>query len=209
MSKTDFCYLIKRLIDITLSLLLIAITLPLFIAIAALIKLDSKGPVFFVQERGGLKGVPFGIIKFRTMRTGAVNMDHGFEISKDDPRITRIGRYLRSWSLDELPQVFNVLKGEMSIVGPRPALMQQIREYSIEDRKRLLMKPGITGLAQINGRNLLTWEQKIDFDIKYVENWSLLLDFKILLKTVPVVIKGEGIYEPKQPMPPRFGGDRR
>ena len=187
--------ILKRLIDILLSLIgLVFLAIP-FALIALAIKLDSKGPVFFRQERVGLKGKIFKTWKFRTMVVGAVNKGLGYNVAKNDPRITRVGRFLRNWGLDELPQLINVLKGEMSIVGPRPTLQYQVDQYDAFQRRRLLVKPGITGWALIHGRNLLSWEERIKYDVWYVEHWSIPLDIWIMFKTIWVVlIKREGIY---------------
>ncbi|RLB08966.1 MAG: hypothetical protein DRG39_08145, partial [Deltaproteobacteria bacterium] len=159
------------------------------------IKIDSKGPVFFRQERVGKNGKIFKIWKFRTMVMGAVSQGLGFNVARDDPRITRVGKFLRRWGLDELPQLINVLKGEMSIVGPRPTLKYQVDRYDAFQRQRLLMKPGITGWALIHGRNLLSWEERIKYDVWYVEHWSLGLDLWIILKTLWIVlVTKEGVY---------------
>jgi len=186
---------LKRQIDIWLSLIgLIILTIP-FAIIAIAVKLDSRGSVFFRQERVSKDGKLFKAWKFRTMIEGAVSNGLGYNVAKDDPRITKAGRILRNWGLDELPQLVNVLKGEMSIVGPRPTLKYQVDGYNDFQRKRLLVKPGITGWALIHGRNLLSWEERIKYDVWYVENQSLWLDFKITLKTVwMVLIKREGVY---------------
>lgn len=172
----------------------LVILLPIFAIIGIFIKLDSKGTVFFVQERAGKDGKIFRAYKLRTMIDNAVEMGLGYEIAKDDNRITRVGKYLR-WGIDELPQLINVFKGEMSMVGPRPALPYQIKRYSEKERRRLEVKPGITGWALINGRNKLSWPERIKLDIWYIDHWSLWLDLKILFKTVWVVIfTREGIY---------------
>ena len=186
---------LKRQIDIWLSLIgLILLAIP-FGIIAIAIKLDSKGSVFFGQGRVSKDGQLFKTWKFRTMIEGAVNKGLGYNVAKNDPRITKVGRILRNWGLDELPQLINVLKGEMSIVGPRPTLKYQVDQYNDFQRKRLLIRPGITGWALIHGRNLLSWEKRIKYDVWYVENQSLWLDFKIMLKTMSVVlIKREGVY---------------
>lgn len=189
--------IVKRIFDIIFSFLLLVILFPLLVIISILIKIDSKGPIFFIQERAGLKGKPFKIYKFRTMIPNAVNIGNGIYTAENDPRITRVGKFLRRTSLDELPQLFNILKGDMSIIGPRPTLMYQIEQYNNEQRKRLNMKPGVTGLAQVNGRNSLSWPERIKYDIYYVENWSLWLDIKILIKTIKVVLTGEGLYGEK------------
>ena len=186
---------LKRQIDIWLSLIgLILLAVP-FGIIAIAIKLDSKGSVFFGQGRVSKDGQLFKTWKFRTMVEGAVNKGLGYNVAKNDTRITKVGRILRNCGLDELPQLLNVLKGEMSVVGPRPTLKYQVDQYNDFQRKRLLIRPGITGWALIHGRNLLSWEKRIKYDVWYVENQSLWLDFKIMLKTISVVlIKREGVY---------------
>jgi len=189
---------IKRLFDFLLSLILLIVLSPLFLIIAILIKLDSEGEVFFRQERAGLNGKAFMIYKFRTMVKNAEKIGDGYYTGENDPRITRIGRFLRKTSLDELPQLINILKGEMSIIGPRPTLMYQVEKYDDFQRKRLLMKPGVTGLAQVNGRNSLSWPERIKYDVYYVENWNLWMDIKIFFKTFLVVLKGEGVYAEKE-----------
>lgn len=189
---------IKRLFDILFSIILTIIISPLLILISIIIKLDSKGSVFFKQERAGLNGVPFEIYKFRTMCNNAENKGTGYYTSENDTRITKVGSFLRSWSLDELPQLINIIKGEMSVIGPRPTLMYQIEKYDDIQKKRLNMPPGITGLAQVNGRNSLSWPERIKYDVFYVHNWNLLLDIKILLKTFKVVIFREGLYAEKE-----------
>lgn len=189
---------IKRIIDLVLSVVGLIVLSPLFLIIAICIKLDSEGPVFFLQERAGFKGKPFMIYKFRSMVNNAVNMGDGYYTGENDPRITRVGRFLRNTSLDEIPQLINIIKGEMSIIGPRPTLMYQVKEYDDFQKRRLLMKPGITGLAQVNGRNSLTWPERIKYDVKYVDNYSLWLDIKIFFKTIIVVFKKEGVYSGKE-----------
>jgi undecaprenyl phosphate N,N'-diacetylbacillosamine 1-phosphate transferase len=182
----------KRIFDIFASGLALIFLLPIFALIGVLIKIDSKGPVFFIQLRAGKDGKPFGAYKLRTMVNNAEKLGKG--LKKDDPRITRVGKYLR-WGIDELPQLINVLKGDMSIVGPRPTLMSQVEQYTDEHKRRLEMKPGITGWALVNGRNKLSWIEKIEYDIWYIDNWSLGLDLKILFMTLWVVlITREGVY---------------
>ena len=188
------CGIIKELFDRTISLLVLIVLSPAFLIIVVLIKLDTSGPAFFIQMRVGKNGIPFKSIKFRTMIQRATETGLGINIQQDDERITRVGEFLRTWSLDELPQIVNVLKGDMSLVGPRPTLAYQVERYTEFQRKRLLAKPGITGWAQVNGRNAISWEERIKLDVWYVENWSLWLDFKIMLKTIKVVIKKEGLY---------------
>ena len=186
--------IIKALFDRTVSLLVLIILSPVLLIIAVLIKVDTSGPAFFIQMRVGKNGIPFKSIKFRTMIQRATETGLGINIQQDDERITRVGKFLRTWSLDELPQIFNVLKGDMSFVGPRPTLQYQVALYNDFQRQRLLVKPGITGWAQVNGRNAISWEQRIKLDVWYVENWSLRLDVAILFKTIRVVIHKEGLY---------------
>ena len=185
----------KRLFDFLGALVGLVILSPLFLIMAVLIKLDSHGPIFFRHERVGKDGKPFKPFKFRTMKEGAIKEGLGYNVAENDERITKIGKFLRKWGIDELPQLINVFKGEMSIVGPRPTFRYQVEKYSDFQKKRLLVRPGITGWALIHGRNLLIWEKRIKYDVWYVENWSLWLDFKILLKTLHLIfIKKEGIY---------------
>jgi exopolysaccharide biosynthesis polyprenyl glycosylphosphotransferase len=184
----------KYLLDKILSVFVLVLLAPVILIIAFIIRLDSPGHVFFFQERAGKNGRRFRSIKFRTMIPEATKTGLGLNIKADDTRITRVGKFLRTWSLDELPQFFNVLKGDMSIVGPRPTLQYQIERYDDFQRKRLLVRPGITGWAQVNGRNAITWEQRIKYDVWYVENQSLWLDINIIFKTLKVVLKREGLY---------------
>ena len=185
---------IKRCIDFFCALAGLAILSPFFGLIAVLIKLDSRGPVFFRYKRVGKDGKEFVSYKFRSMVENAAQIGLGIEIMENDPRITASGAFLRAWSLDELPQLFNVFRGEMSLVGPRPALPHQVEKYSEFERKRLEVRPGITGWAQINGRNLLSWKERIKLDVWYVENRSLWLDLKILFVTPKTVLSKEGLY---------------
>jgi len=186
--------ILKVILDKVFSIIILIILFPLFLIIGVLIKLDSKGPVFFRQKRVGKGGKIFIAYKLRTMVDKAEKIGLGYEIAKDDNRITRVGKYLR-WGIDELPQLINVSKGEMSMVGPRPALPHQVEKYSDQERRRLEVKPGITGWALVNGRNVLSWPERIKLDIWYIDHWSIWLDFKILFKTIWVVIfKREGIY---------------
>jgi lipopolysaccharide/colanic/teichoic acid biosynthesis glycosyltransferase len=185
---------IKRIIDFLVALVSLIILSLLFLIVTILIKLDSRGSIFFKHERVGRDGKLFYPFKFRTMREGAIKDGLGYNVAEDDERITKIGKFLRKWGVDELPQLINVLKGEMSLVGPRPTFSYQVEKYNDFQRKRLLVKPGITGWALVHGRNLLSWEERIKYDVWYVENWSLLLDLKILFKTIKIVLLGKGIY---------------
>ena len=186
----------KRIFDIGTSLLAIAVLSPVFVVIVIAIKLSSKGLAIFKQERAGKGGKPFVFYKFRTMKLNADPFGASPK-SSEDPRLTKIGKLLREYSLDELPQLFNVLKGDMSIVGPRPLYLSQIAEWSEQQKKRLLVKPGLTGLAQISGRGELTREEKLELDVKYVETASLWLDLKIVLTTVAQLFRRKNIYEKK------------
>ena len=187
--------ILKRLIDILFSVTgLVLLAVP-FIITALAIKLGSKGAVFFRQERVGKDGRSFKVWKFRTMVVGAVQQGLGYNVAKDDSRITRVGALLRNWGLDELPQLINVFIGEMSLVGPRPTLRYQVEHYNDFQRRRLKMKPGITSLAVVSGRNALSWKERIELDVWYIEHWSLWLDIKILFKTLwTVLVTHEGLY---------------
>ena len=193
---------VRRLLDMAGSFLLLAILSPLFLLIGFLIRLDSPGPAIYRQIRCGLNGRKFCFYKFRSMVEGAEdlkgnltahNVINGpaFKMEKD-PRITRVGRLLRETSLDELPQFFNVLRGDMSLVGPRPPLPEEVAQYKGWQRRRLSMKPGITGLWQVSGRNLIDFDQWMKLDLEYIDNWSLWLDVKILLRTIPAVLLRRG-----------------
>jgi len=184
----------KRIFDFCISLLLIGILLPVFLVIVIAVRLSSKGPAIFRQERAGKNGKPFMFYKFRTMKIG-IDPFGPSPKSGDDPRLTKIGRFLREYSLDELPQLFNVLKGDMSIVGPRPLYLSQMAEWNERQKKRLLAKPGLTGLAQISGRGGLTIEEKLELDVKYVETAGFFADIKIILKTIALVFRRKSIYE--------------
>jgi exopolysaccharide biosynthesis polyprenyl glycosylphosphotransferase len=195
----------KRAFDVWVSLLILTLASPLMLLSAIAIKLTSHGPIFYRSERIGLDGRPFGMIKFRTMVEGADKlvtslghlneMDGGvmFKI-RQDPRVTAVGRLLRRYSIDELPQFFNVLRREMSVVGPRPPLRCEVDTYNDQVRRRLLVLPGITGLWQVSGRSNLTWEDSVRLDLSYVENWSISADLVIAVKTIRTVAFGEGAY---------------
>lgn len=194
MYEKKFQILIKRFLDIAVSLIVLILFLPLWILIAILIKLTSPGPIFFLQERPGLNKKVFKVFKFRTMKPGSEKMVKGQEVMKDDDRITSIGKFLRRSKLDEIPQVLNVLKGEMSLVGPRPERLSSLVDYTDEISKRLNMKPGLTGLAQVSGNIYLSLENRYKFDVYYVEHFSLWLDIKIIFRTIGVVLIGEDKY---------------
>jgi lipopolysaccharide/colanic/teichoic acid biosynthesis glycosyltransferase len=173
---------------------LLVITSPLWATIAVAIKLDSRGPVFFRQERVGLDGRPFEVLKLRTMIVDAHTQGAGYAVDKGDSRITRVGNLLRRTSLDELPQLWNVLRGEMSLVGPRPTLSYQVEQYTERQRRRLEVRPGLTGWAQVNGRASLSWPERIELDVWYVEHRSLALDLRILLRTASVLLRPGVVY---------------
>lgn len=194
----------KRLFDVAVSAILILLASPLMATIAVLIKLGSNGPILFRQERVGIEGTPFGMLKFRSMVVNAEellgdlavrNEGNGvlFKI-RNDPRVTPIGRILRKYSLDELPQLLNILSGSMSLVGPRPPLPSEVEEYEQDVRRRLLVKPGLTGLWQVSGRSNLSWQDSVRLDLYYVENWSLAGDLVIILRTVRAVFHSTGAY---------------
>lgn len=188
--------LIKNILDKVLGVILLIILSPILAIISLGIKIDSEGPIIFKQKRLGKNGEIFEIYKFRTMHVDAPdlrNEDGSTFNSEDDPRVTKLGKILRKTSLDELTQIFNILKGEMSFIGPRPDLPDHYELYTDYDKMKLLVKPGITGYAQCNGRNSNSWERRMEMDIFYIENYSLLMDIKILFKTVSIVLKQEGI----------------
>jgi lipopolysaccharide/colanic/teichoic acid biosynthesis glycosyltransferase len=192
----------KRLIDILVAATALATLSPVMLVVALLVWRDMGRPVLFSQLRPGLGGKPFRMFKFRTMR-GAV--DAKGELLPDGERLTKLGRLLRSSSLDELPEFWNVLTGEMSLVGPRPLLMEYLPLYSSEQARRHEVRPGITGWAQINGRNALSWDHKFALDLWYVDNRSLWLDLKILFRTVAKVLKRDGIAQPDHDTARKFG----
>jgi len=190
----SFFEILKRGLDIIISLSLLILLWPVLLLIVIVIKVGSKGSAIFKQQRVGKNGNPFTFYKFRTM---TIDTDPFGPSPKSalDPRLTKLGRILREYSLDELPQLFNILKGDMSFVGPRPLYLSQITEWNERQKKRLLVKPGLTGLAQISGRGELTREEKLDLDVKYVETAGLLADMKIILTTIAYVFSRKGIYE--------------
>jgi exopolysaccharide biosynthesis polyprenyl glycosylphosphotransferase len=196
--------LIKRILDVVLASVALVIASPLMVVTAVAIKLDSKGPVFFTQERVGQNGRRFSLYKFRTMESGSGDVPAHLRERNEmngpvfklrrDPRITGVGRVLRRWSVDELPQLWNVLRGDMSLVGPRPQLPNEVAEYERWQRRRLSMKPGVTGLWQASGRNEIDFEEWIRLDLQYIDNWSVKEDLRILARTLPAVISGRGAH---------------
>lgn len=193
-----FQLFLKRQMDFWISLVCLIVLSPLFLIIAVFIKLDSKGPIFFRQERVGRNEKTFKIWKLRTMVQNAENIGSGYEVAKNDPRITRVGKFVRRFGIDELPQFINVIFGEMSLVGPRTALPHQVKKYDEFEKKRFQVRPGITNInIAMKGWNTLPWKERIKWDIWYIENWSLWLDFKILFKTPLTVLLGKGQYGEK------------
>ena len=184
----------KRLFDTVLSLSAIVLLLPVLVITVIAIRVSSKGSAIFKQQRAGKDGKPFVFYKFRTMKLD-VDPFGASPKSGEDPRLTKVGMFLRQYSLDELPQLFNILKGDMSIVGPRPLYVSQMAEWNERQKKRLLVKPGLTGLAQISGRGELTREEKLELDVKYVETAGFLADIKIVLATIAQLFRRKGIYE--------------
>jgi lipopolysaccharide/colanic/teichoic acid biosynthesis glycosyltransferase len=184
----------SRVLDVVLAATLLVVTAPLLALAALAIRLESRGPVFYRQLRVGRDGEPFELWKLRTMVPGAESMGAGIYVLEGDPRITRTGRLLRRFSLDELPNLVNVLRGEMAMVGPRPTVQEQVDRYTDRQRRRLEVKPGITGWAQINGRTSLPWPERIELDVWYVEHRSLRLDLRILARTARMLATGHGLY---------------
>jgi sugar transferase EpsL len=195
----------KRLFDLCVAVPTLLVMSPFIALLAALVRITLGSPVFFVQKRPGLHAQPFNLIKFRTM--SEVRGASG-DLLSDAERLTSLGKFLRATSLDELPELFNVIKGDMSLVGPRPLLMEYLERYTPEQAKRHDVRPGITGLAQINGRNALTWEERFAFDVEYVEKSGLWLDLRILFLTVIRVVKREGINAEGHPTMPYFLGSQ-
>ena len=200
--ENEFLLLLKRVTDLVMASLLLVVLSPLCLLLVALIKLTSSGPIFYRQTRCGLGGRKFKVHKFRSMRTGADflrdelaalnEMDGPVFKIRDDPRCTAVGRFMRKFSLDELPQLINILKGDMSFVGPRPPLPEEVEKYEGWQRRRLRMPPGLTCLWALEGRNNLNFKRWMELDLEYIDNWSVALDWKILLKTIPVVLLGRG-----------------
>ena len=185
----------KRLVDILIAFIALILLSPIFFIVAYKVRRNLGSPIFFYQERPGKNAKLFRMIKFRSMKDA---FDKEGNLLPDDQRITPFGHKLRSTTLDEMPQLINVLKGDMSIVGPRPQLSEFVEHYTPHQMRRHEVRPGMTGLAQVSGRNNLSWEEKFDLDVQYVDTHSMLLDFKIMLKTVEVMLKKEGINAPNQ-----------
>jgi len=181
---------VKRALDVAGAALVLALAGPLLALAALAVKLEDGGPAFYRQRRVGLNGAEFELLKLRTMVVGAERQGAGYAVNEGDPRITRAGRVLRRLSVDELPQLWNVLRGEMSLVGPRPTLAYQVERYTPRQRRRLEVKPGITGWAQVNGRAARPWDERIELDVWYVEHRSLWLDLKILARTPFALFRG-------------------
>lgn len=194
--------MVKRIADIAGATAGLAVLTPLLLAVGTAVLIDSGLPVLFLQERAGFLGRPFKIIKFRTMVQDADALSYGRIVGEDSQFITKSGRFLRRWSLDELPELVNVLKGDMSLVGPRPTLLKQVAGYDGFQRRRLEVRPGVTGWAQVNGRNSLDWPHRIRLDVWYVEHWSLRLDLEILARTIGVVTRHVDIYVDTSPQGP-------
>ena len=196
----------KRIIDISISSALLLIFLPLLLLISIINMLFHKGKILFIQDRTGYKGKVFKIIKFKTMND---KVDANGELLSDGERLTVFGRFLRSSSLDELPTLWNILLGHMSLVGPRPLLVKYLDRYDDNQLRRLEVKPGLTGLAQVNGRNSISWEKKFEYDVWYIDNRSLKLDLKIIFKTIGQVIRGKGISHKSHPTMEEFMGTNK
>ncbi len=187
--------MIRRAVDIVVSSLALLLGSPVLALAMLAVRLESPGPVLYRQRRVGRHGHPFDVMKLRTMVDGAEHIGAGLAVDADDARITRVGTLLRRTSLDELPNLFNVLRGEMSLIGPRPTLPVQVEQYDERQRGRLAIKPGITGWAQVNGRAALPWSQRIELDLWYIEHRSLALDLRILWRTVAMVLGGSDLYK--------------
>jgi lipopolysaccharide/colanic/teichoic acid biosynthesis glycosyltransferase len=185
----------SRAFDIVIAAVLLAVASPILLAALIAIRLESKGSPIYKQRRVGKDGEVFELLKLRTMVTGAEHIGAGLAVNEGDPRITRIGALLRRFSLDELPNLINVLRGDLAIVGPRPTIQAQVEQYTERQRRRLEVKPGITGWAQVNGRAALPWHERIELDIWYVDHRSLWLDVKILAMTARMLVTGHGLYK--------------
>jgi lipopolysaccharide/colanic/teichoic acid biosynthesis glycosyltransferase len=185
----------RRALDIVVSAVLLALSAPVLLAAAIAIRLESAGHPIYRQRRAGQDGRPFDVIKLRTMVDGAEHTGAGLAVNENDSRITRVGAFLRRTSLDELPNLLNVLRGDMSLIGPRPTLPAQVEQYTARQRERLRIKPGMTGWAQVNGRASLPWSERIELDLFYIEHRSLVLDARILWRTFTMVLGGSDLYK--------------
>ena len=185
----------RRAFDVVVAGVALALASPVLLVAIAAIRLESKGHPIYRQRRVGKDGVAFDVLKLRTMVAGAESMGSGLAVTEGDPRITRVGAVLRRFSIDELPNLVNVLRGDMAIVGPRPTVPIQVEQYTERERGRLAVKPGITGWAQVNGRTSLPWHERIELDLWYIEHRSWRLDLRILLRTAAIVVGGEGLYK--------------
>ena len=188
----------KRAVDLAIAIPAAVVLAPVVAGFAAAVRLESPGPIFFRQERIGRSGKPFRILKLRTLYDEPPDGPADYLISAGDQRITRVGAFLRRWSLDELPQLWNIIRGDMSVVGPRPTLAYQVEQYTPHQRRRLEVLPGVTGWAQIHGRNRVAWPQRIELDVWYVDHRSLKLDLKILLLTPRILFEYRSIYDDAQ-----------
>jgi len=186
---------LRRLFDIVVSALGLLLAAPVLVLAALAIKLESRGPAVYRQRRAGREAAPFDVLKLRTMVEGAEHIGAGLAIDAGDARVTRVGALLRRTSIDELPNLVNVLRGDMTLIGPRPTLPAQVEQYDERQRRRLAVKPGITGWAQVNGRASLPWSERIELDLYYIEHRSLALDLRILVRTVAMVLGGHGLYK--------------
>jgi lipopolysaccharide/colanic/teichoic acid biosynthesis glycosyltransferase len=185
----------RRLFDVVVAAVLLALTSPVLVAAIVGIRLETPGHPIYRQRRIGKDGKPFDMLKLRTMVAGAESLGSGLAVNEGDPRITRVGAVLRRFSIDELPNLVNVLRGEMAIVGPRPTVQVQVLQYTERQRGRLAVRPGLTGWAQVNGRASLRWDERIELDLWYIEHRSWRLDLQILLRTLRIIVAGEGIYK--------------
>jgi len=185
----------RRLFDVVVAALALVATSPVLLAAIAAIRLETAGHPIYRQRRIGKDGRPFDMLKLRTMVAGAESMGSGLAVNEGDPRITRVGAFLRRFSIDELPNLVNVLRGDMAIVGPRPTVQVQVQQYTERQRGRLAVRPGLTGWAQVNGRAKLRWDERIELDLWYIEHRSWRLDLRILLRTARIIVAGEGIYK--------------
>jgi lipopolysaccharide/colanic/teichoic acid biosynthesis glycosyltransferase len=185
----------RRAFDVVVASVALVVTSPILLAAIAAIRLETAGHPIFRQRRIGRDGLPFDMLKLRTMVAGAESLGSGLAVNEGDPRITRVGAVLRRFSIDELPNLVNVLRGDMSIVGPRPTVQVQVAQYTERQRGRLAVRPGLTGWAQVNGRAQLRWDERIELDLWYIEHRSWRLDLRILARTLRIIVAGEGIYK--------------